>query len=103
MTTGHKRQPIVYGAWNPTRRRPDSVVEIVIGAHHEFVVFWSLIARHVVTSVVVKVNALKIADVAVAVRQQHVESSVVHYEAIEINWRQWKDSLDAIRRAQRLI
>ena len=75
----------------------------MIGAHHELVVFWSLITRHVVTSVVVKVHALKIGDVAVAVRQQHVKSSVVYYEAIEINWRQWEDSLDAIRRAQRVI
>src|SRR5688572_21246420 len=104
MATGHKRQPVICRARKRTRtRRPDGVVEIVIGAHHELVVFWRLITRHVVTSVIVKVYALKIAHVAVAIRQQHAKSSVVYNEAVEINRRQWEDSLDPVRRAQRVI
>ena len=47
--------------------------------------FGSQIAGHVVASVIVKVNALQIADVAIAIRQQHVECGIVDNEAIEID------------------
>src|SRR6185369_15641492 len=99
MTAGHESQPVICRARKRTRAwGPDGVVEIVIGAHHELVVFWSLITRHVVASVVIKMDALQIADIAVAIWQQHVNRSVVNHEAIEINRREWEHRLDAIRR-----
>ena len=75
----------------------------MIGAHHEFVVLGCRITRHVVASVIIKMHALQICYVAIAVRQEHVKSSVVHDEAIEIHRREGKHGLDAVGRACRIV
>jgi hypothetical protein len=49
------------------------------------------------------VHSLKIADVAVAVRQQHVQSHVVDDGTIEVNRCERKDRPDLVRRAERLV
>src|ERR1051325_8951533 len=104
MTAGNKRQPIICRTRKRTRTwRPDRVEEIVIRAHHEFVMLWSRIASHVVTGVVVKMHALQVRNVAVAIRQHHAERSVVHDETVEINRREWKYRFDAVRRAQVVV
>ena len=44
-------------------------------------------------------RALEIGNVTVAIRQHHVESSVVHDGSVEIGRRERKHRLDAVRRA----
>src|SRR6185369_1680057 len=97
MAAGNKCEPIVRraGEW-ARRRRPDSVEEIMIGAHHELVVFRSLIAGHVVAGVVVEMNTLQIRYVAIAVGQHYVERRIVDYEAIEVDGRQRKHGFDTV-------
>ena len=60
----------------------------------------SIVAGHVVTSVIVKMHALEIRNVAIAIRQHHVESSIVDVGAVEIDRCERKHCLDAVRRTQ---
>ena len=63
----------------------------------------SVVAGNVVTRVVVKVHALQIVYVAVAVRQHHVECGIVHDETIEVDWREREHGFDAVWRAQSIV
>jgi hypothetical protein len=56
-----------------------------------------------VTRVVVEMNALQIRDVAVAMRQHHVERDVVRDETIKVDRRKWEHCFDAVWRSERVI
>ncbi len=92
--------PVVERAGGPAAGRPDGVEVVVVGTHDERRELRRRVAGHVVEGIVEEVDALEVAHVTVAVREDDLDRHVVDDRPVEVDRGERHDGLDPVGRAE---